>query len=71
MTPREAFEKLASSEQMAHMTHWHIFKAGYDLALETAIQVAHKTVCDVHLPTGVKIYGTRVGKALRTLKEHE
>ena len=27
-------------------------------------QIARDTVCDVHLPSGVKIYGTRVAKAI-------
>lgn len=32
---------------------------------EACAQLAAETVCDVHLPTGVKIYGTRVAKAIR------
>jgi hypothetical protein len=35
--------------------------------LEEAVKVANATVCDTHIPTGVKIYGQLVGKALRAL----
>lgn len=33
-------------------------------ALKDAAKVAAETVCDVHLPTGVRIYGTKAGKAI-------
>jgi hypothetical protein len=33
---------------------------------EACAKVAEQTVCDTHLPTGVKIYGTRVAKAIRS-----
>lgn len=32
---------------------------------EACAKLAEQTVCDTHLPTGVKIYGTRVAKAIR------
>ena len=32
---------------------------------EACAKVAKQTVCDTHLPTGVKIYGTRVAQAIR------
>ena len=32
---------------------------------EACAQAAAQTVCDMHLPTGVKIYGTRAAKAIR------
>lgn len=32
---------------------------------EACAEVAEQTVCDTHLPTGVKIYGTRAAKAIR------
>jgi hypothetical protein len=35
--------------------------------LEEAAKVADATVCDTHIPTGVKIYGQRAGKAIRAL----
>ena len=31
---------------------------------EACAQLAAKTVCDTHLPTGIKIYGTAVAKAI-------
>ena len=39
-----------------------------EMALSEAAQVATSTVCDTHIPTGVKIYGTRAGKAIEALK---
>lgn len=32
---------------------------------EACAQLAAQTVCDTHLPTGIKIYGTAVAKAIR------
>jgi hypothetical protein len=32
---------------------------------EACANLAEETVCDTHLPTGVKIYGWRVSKAIR------
>jgi hypothetical protein len=32
---------------------------------EECAKLAAKTVCDVHLPTGTKIYGSRVATAIR------
>lgn len=32
---------------------------------ERCAVIAEKTVCDTHLPTGVRIYGTVAGKAIR------
>lgn len=32
---------------------------------EACADVAEKTVCDTHIPTGIKIYGTRAAKAIR------
>jgi hypothetical protein len=39
--------------------------------LEEAAKVANATVCDTHIPTGVKIYGQRAGKAIRALLKEE
>jgi hypothetical protein len=33
---------------------------------EACANLAQKTVCDVHIPTGVKIYGTAAAKAIRS-----
>ena len=35
-----------------------------EAALRECAQIARETLCDVHLPSGVKIYGTRVAKAI-------
>ena len=32
---------------------------------EACAQLAAQTVCDMHIPTGVKIYGARAAKAIR------
>ena len=32
---------------------------------EACAKLAAKTVCDVHIPTGVKIYGTAAAKAIK------
>lgn len=32
---------------------------------ERCAQIAARTVCDTHLPTGVRIYGTAAAKAIR------
>ena len=33
---------------------------------EACAQLAAQTVCDTHLPTGIKIYGTAAAKAIRS-----
>ena len=37
-------------------------------AVEECASLATATVCDTHIPTGIKIYGTRAGVAIRSLK---
>ena len=32
---------------------------------EACAQIAQATVCDTHIPTGIKIYGTRAAQAIR------
>ena len=32
---------------------------------EECAKIAEKTVCDTHIPTGIKIYGTAASKAIR------
>lgn len=32
---------------------------------EECAELAEKTICDTHIPTGVNIYGTRAAKAIR------
>jgi hypothetical protein len=36
---------------------------------EACAELADKTVCDTHIPTGVNIYGTRAAKAIRARSE--
>lgn len=36
---------------------------------ERCAKLAAETVCDTHLPTGVRIYGTRVAAAIRAQNE--
>ena len=38
---------------------------------EACAKLAAKTVCDVHIPTGVKIYGTVAAKAIRARGKHD
>jgi len=44
-----------------------IQKQAYEDALMDAAEVALKTVCDVHLPTGVRIYGSRAAEAIQAM----
>ena len=44
-------------------------KAAVAVEREECAIVAASTVCDEHLPTGIKIYGTRAAKAIRTRGE--
>ena len=50
------------------MTRLAAFKRLIDSAAaaerEACAQLAAQTVCDTHLPTGIKIYGTAVAKAI-------
>ena len=41
------------------------FTAGVNTEREECAKLAAQTVCDTHLPTGVKIYGSRVAEAIR------
>ena len=36
---------------------------------EACAEIAASTVCDEHLPTGIKIYGTRAARAIRARGE--
>ena len=40
-------------------------------ALLFAAEIAADTICDVHLPTGVRIYGTKAGKSIRNFAKTE
>ena len=41
------------------------YKAGAAAEREACAKLAEATICDTHLPTGVRIYGTRVADAIR------
>ena len=59
------------NEQADGMNGWDTL--GEDEKLEWAVslereecaKLAETTVCDIHLPTGTKIYGSRVATAIR------
>ena len=44
-------------------------KAAVEAEREACAEIAASTVCDEHLPTGIKIYGTRAAKAIRARGE--
>ncbi len=46
-----------------YLTHFSALAAAAER--EACAQLAAQTVCDTHLPTGIKIYGTAVAKAIR------
>ena len=43
-----------------------VIHAAVEAEREACAEIAASTVCDEHLPTGIKIYGTRAAKAIRT-----
>jgi hypothetical protein len=66
MTPAKMFEGdlwvLASyAVQMAQ----NAYKNGQTDEREACAKLAQSTICDTHIPTGVKIYGTVAAKAIR------
>ena len=44
-------------------------QAAVEAEREACAEIAASTVCDEHLPTGIKIYGTRAAKAIRARGE--
>lgn len=70
----EARRELAMIEGVAQANLNMMLRAKADLAearnaaMEEAAKVADSTVCDTHLPTGIKIYGHVAGRAIRALK---
>ena len=48
------------SEQLSDLVR----RTKYEAMLEAA-RIADRTVCDTHLPTGIKIYGGRSGEEIR------
>lgn len=43
----------------------HIARKAINAEREQCAKVAEKTVCDTHVPTGIKIYGTKAAEAIR------
>ena len=44
-------------------------KEAVEAEREACAEIAASTVCDEHIPTGIKIYGTRAAKAIRARGE--
>ena len=74
LTALEGFERFAALVA-AHVREtefkpdWNTYQQGLaDGAAaerEACAKLAQETVCDTHIPTGIKIYGSRVAKAIR------
>lgn len=47
----------------------HIARKAINAEREQCAKIAAETVCDMHMPTGVKIYGTRAAAAIRARGE--
>lgn len=47
----------------------HIARKAITAEREQCAKVAEKTVCDTHVPTGIKIYGTKAAAAIRARGE--
>ncbi len=73
----ESLVGMDAIERFAHLVYESVFRdaniAASRTILDAAVleereacaKLAEETVCDTHLPTGYKIYGTRVAKAIR------
>ena len=73
---REDVVRMAREQGLPETTNEGVFIVNTDdlgrmLAAEreACAEIAASTVCDEHLPTGIKIYGTRAAKAIRTRGE--
>ena len=73
---RDAIIRMAREQGLPETTNEGVFIVNTDdlgrmLAAEReeCAIVAASTVCDEHLPTGIKIYGTRAAKAIRARGE--
>ena len=73
---REDIIRMAREQGLPETTNEGVFIVNTDdlgrmLAAEreACAEIAASTVCDEHLPTGIKIYGTRAAKAIRTRGE--
>ena len=73
---REDIIRMAREQGLPETTNEGVFIVNTDdlgrmLAAEREVcaEIAASTVCDEHLPTGIKIYGTRAAKAIRARGE--
>ena len=73
---REDVVRIAREQGLPETTNEGVFIVNTDdlgrmLAAEreACAEIAASTVCDEHLPTGIKIYGTRAAKAIRARGE--
>jgi hypothetical protein len=76
-TPQElkAFEALIRADERAQGQKWFDAVTAQHKQLilaerEVCAKLAATTVCDTHIPTGVKIYGTAAAKAIRARGEN-
>jgi hypothetical protein len=64
LTPAEC-EQLRSEPGTFHEMLQAAARLGAERERERCAQIAEQTVCDVHLPTGIKIYGRKAAAAIR------
>lgn len=63
-----AAERAEMAKHCAEITRAAVTKAvdgAIALEREACAKLAANTVCDTHIPTGIKIYGTRVANTIR------
>lgn len=63
--PRRAAEVLAADSQGLLPRIRAVVREAERREREACAKLAESTVCDTHLPTGVRIYGTRAAAAIR------
>ena len=66
----KAFESLVRADEREQGQKWFEAVTAQHKQLilaerEACAKLAQSTVCDTHIPTGVKIYGTAAAKAIR------
>jgi len=60
------FSNIYKTDMDVHISHLEKFAALIAAhEREECAKIAEETVCDVHLPTGTKIYGSRVATTIR------
>ena len=65
MTQDEITKLIETNELNLHGDIEHFAALVAEHEREECAKIAAKTVCDVHLPTGTKIYGSRVATTIR------